>query len=129
MGTNNEQQTALSTDAQRLLHVLQVCCHARHLAKPDRELAVRLELPERSMVDLADELLAAGHLVIAETIAPMGRWILDTAQDLAPAKSYDRVLGSRAVKIFRRRRNLRRAIYRVESARAVESTGQRRLFA
>lgn len=123
--------SALSTSspASRLLEYLKRWAGARERAKTDAAIAAALGIPVREIVDLADELLAAGHLVVAEVTAPHGRWLLAPTADLAPARHYANSLGRRGVSILLRRKHLRRAIARADAARLIDSTGQRRLFA
>lgn len=77
----------------------------------DKELAKMLRVPVRALVDLAGELIDAGHLVTAScgTSNP-GRCLLKRGDDLAPAVEYLKVLRGRGVKVLWRRRRFRDAL-------------------
>jgi hypothetical protein len=134
----------LSVSALRLLAALQETpCRCRSCAGrtdilpaapghavrvlPDRELARSARLPQRDIIDLADELLAAGHIVIARCAPPMGRWLLPPGADLAPAREYLAQLHGRGLKVLARERRLRRAIELAEQRRDPETSGQLKL--
>jgi len=124
-------QSELTIDAQRLLNYLRNCAASRAQARTDRQIAAALELPERVIVRLADELLTHGVAVIATCAHPMGRWLLTggaSDEDWAEARKYVEVLAGRAKRIFTRRQHAEAALRRTEARRRVESTGQRRLF-
>ncbi len=94
----------LTAEAARLLTALR----ANEGPQTDRHLAGQAGLSVRQIVDVADELLQAGYLVVATTSPPFGRWL----GTIADARTYERVLRSRALKILIRRRHLRQAIAR-----------------
>jgi len=123
-----EQETTLSAPAAELLAFLQRHAYKREFALTDRHIAGEMGIPVREVIDLADELIRAGHLVIAETSPPHGRWLCVPMGDLAAARAYANSLGRRAIKVFRRRKHLRAAIAAAELSRPVGSTGQHRLF-
>lgn len=77
----------------------------------DKELAKTLRVPVRSIVDLAGELIDAGHLVTASCGANNpGRCLLKRGDDLAPAAKYLKDLRGRGVKVLWRRRRFRDAL-------------------
>ena len=110
----------LSIAATRLLTSLR----ARAAPQTDAALAVATGLPERDVIDVADELLIAGYLVCATSASPSGRWL----GTIEHARQYDRVLRMRALKILVRRRHLRQAIARARGqlALAFPAPGARR---
>jgi hypothetical protein len=127
------QSSELSADARRLLEHLRRWATEPDRAQTDRELAAVLNLPQRDLVDLADELLRHGHMVIARTGAPPGRWILlDGDPDQAhwfQAREYAAGLDARAKGIHARAKHAREALATLEARRQVEpTTGQGRLF-
>jgi len=100
----------LSPEADRLYGYLMERAPSRDLARRDAVIAAALDLDVRHIIDLADELLAVGFLVLAETAPPAGRWLLMPGDDLAPAHRYARSLRSRALAIMLRARRVRTAI-------------------
>lgn len=130
MKPQKSEKASLSSDAQRLLHYLQTYAHKRGLAKTDRHIAGALRLPIRSIIDLADELLTGGHIVLAEVTPPHGRWICGcrNAGEVQEAWRYADSLRDRGISILARRKRLVQAIRATEALRKVETTGQGRLF-
>jgi hypothetical protein len=115
----------LSDRAAQLLGLL-TWLHHSHPGEPipDRQIA-NCSLRRREVIDLAAELLAHGHLVIASCDgARPGRFLLTSGDDLAPAYSYLKSLRHRALMIFRRYRDLKRALRLAESHRSPDSRGQ-----
>jgi len=115
--------TENSPNASRLLEILTRQAPCRERAIPDRELARMIECPERDVIDLATELLAAKHAVIAETAPPFGRWLATRMSDLPAARTHANSLGRRGVRILRRRKLLRAAI-EATRARLIEDHRQ-----
>lgn len=105
-------QSPLSGSAVALLAELRKSDLAR--PRTDADLAGATGLPERDIVDLAAELLAAGYLVLADG---RGRWLGTPAE----ARGYIESLGRRAKMILIRRRAVRRAAER-------HTLGDRSLF-
>src|SRR5688572_26166328 len=94
----------LSREAQRLLNYMRDWAHCRELARTDEQLAHAAQSPVRNVIDLRDELLQHGHIVIAEVTRPMGSWLCDPREDLAPARRYADTLHSRGVAALTRRK-------------------------
>lgn len=128
--TTLSQQVELSPDAARLLAYLQAYADQRGLARTDRYLAALLRVPIRQVIDLADELIRAGHVVQAEVQPPHGRWLnrCQTADMVREAQRYAASLHDRGVSILTRRKHLVEAIAAAEARRQTETTGQHRLF-
>jgi len=117
-----------SDNAGALLAYLRARANRREDAKTDKVIARALRCHVREVIDLADDLIRAGHLVIAETRKPCGRWILEhVTADVAAAQRYDAALKQRAARIFARRRNVRRLVATAIAAAAVEPNGQTRI--
>jgi len=130
MADAQEKQTELSTHAVALLEVLRRAAFLRGLAITDKVLASRIGVPARELIDLADELIQAGHVVVAEVSDPKGRWLCTRAEDLTAARRYANSLGRRGVRVLRRRKVVRWAIERADLALPeMDSTGQYLLFA
>ena len=102
-----------SPAARGLLLELQIqrVRHGAGVMLTDKQLAATLGLQVRSIVDLAGDLIDAGHIVPAssDTKNP-GRCLLKRGDDFAPALAYLKVLDSRGVKILWRRRRFRDAL-------------------
>ena len=123
---------SLSGDAALLLSYLERFAPRPDLAKADRVIAAALGKGERSIIDLADELLQAGHVVVARTVFPMGRWLLlpNAGPDLwQQARDYVAGLDARAISIHARAKHARQALERMEASRPTDSRGQQRMFA
>lgn len=120
--------TTLSQNAQRLLQWLQAYAARRDRATTDAQLAAAIGVPHRDVIDLRDELLQAGHIIVAETEKPAGSWLCVQPADLPRAKRYADSLDQRARSIFVRRQHLQAAIAAAEARQAIETNGQRRLF-
>jgi len=103
----------LSPAARGLLLELQIQRdrHGAAMMVTDKQLAASLRVSVRSIVDLAGELIDAGHLVPAscDTKNP-GRCLLKPGDDLTPAREYLKVLRTRGVKVLWRRRRFRDAL-------------------
>lgn len=96
-------ERSLSTEALRLLAVLrEQGATARLKSLPDRTLAELTSLPARDIIDVADELLAHGFLVLA---GGDGRWLGTAEECFAYAES----LEVRGKRILMRAGNARRA--------------------
>lgn len=95
----------LSPGAVALLGVL------RQATAPltDRTLAAMIGTTTREVIDLRDELIRHGYWVIASCKSPYGSCL---TADPNAVEAYLDTLRSRGVKIFRRRRDLRRALQR-----------------
>jgi len=93
----------ISAAATALLQLL------RMLVEPivDREAADHINVSQREVIDLADELLAHGYPVCA---AGRGRW-LGSLRDLL---EYERVTRQRALRILRRCRHIRQSIAKLQ---------------
>jgi len=117
----------LSPEAQRLLDALRTARDRHGPGQPltDARLAQAVGVPVRRVIDLAYELIAAGHLVVAscDRIAP-GRFLLLPGDDLRPAWQYLRVLESRGRKVFTRLQHFRTALEAAERTTAVDTRGQ-----
>ena len=111
----------------------------RFATRPERArshatIADALNLGIRSIVDLADELLRAGHVVVARVTSPFGCWLLDPAKatvaEWEEARAYRGSLNDRGVKILARRQHVDSALRRAEAERPapVPAGGQARLF-
>lgn len=120
----------LSELAMRLLRLLKRHATERRHAITDATIAGMIDVDARKVVDLAGELLDAGHLVVAETTSPPGRWLVSRVEDLHYARHYGAVLGHRAVANWRRSRTVRRLIDQMAAAQRADTTGdgQRWLF-
>lgn len=141
MGTENselrtENRLPLpSPAALELLAYLRSAAPRPDLAKTDATIASALECPERSIVDLADDLMVAGHLVVARVVAPFGRWLLIPSRaDQAAwdeARAYVASLHDRGVKVLARQQHAASALRRAESEHPapVPAGGQGQLFA
>jgi len=91
----------------------------------DEQLARLLAMPKRVVIDLARELIGAGHLVVASCDAKApGRFLLKPGDDLAPARLYLQSLKARGVKVLHRRRQFRRALSAAERQTSPDSQGQ-----
>lgn len=124
-------QTELSIDASRLLNYLRNYCTDPSRSKTHRSIAEALSIPDRSVIDLADELLQAGHVVIARVRPPMGIWLLDPSSPTdhgREAYEYHTALRRRAGSIYVRARHVRLALARLEAQRHRETSGQLTLF-
>lgn len=134
LGTENYSPPP-SPAACELLAYLRSSAHRPDLAKTDAVIAAALELPERSIVDLADELLQAGHLVVARVVAPFGRWLLipERADPAAwdEARAHVASLHDRGVKVLARQQHAASALRRSEARRPdpLPPGGQGQLFA
>lgn len=117
----------LSEQAVRLLSVLRSVARGPENATPDKRLAELCQVAPRIVVDLAGELLDAGYIVIASCKPPMGRFLLEPGDDMAPARAYLASLRRRGIRVLRRRRRLASAIEQAEQSRAVRDDGQRAL--
>lgn len=128
------QTPPLSPSACELLDYLRRLAHRPDRSRTDAAIAADLDLPERSIVDLADELLRAGHLVVARVSAPAGRWLLIPERAGEPewteARGYVASLHDRGVKILARQQHAASALRRSEERRTapVPPGGQARLF-
>jgi hypothetical protein len=102
----------LSANALALLTLLKAHgATAPARALTDRQLAPLLDLPERDIIDLAGELLDAGHPVAAVCTGRPGRFIAER-HDL---REYVLSLRRRALKVLRRYSAAKRALQRIES--------------
>lgn len=116
--------TPMSQGAVRLLRALREHGATRRAAAlTDARLAELTGLAARELVDLSFELIEHGWLVLAETVAPPGRWLLEPGADLAPARAYLDSLQERSVAIFRRRAAVRACIERYESLAQTAAPG------
>lgn len=133
MQTSTSPESPPSPNALLLLDYLRRWAPRPELARPDRVIAKALNLPERLIVDLADELLRAGHLVVASCVHPMGRWLLRPEapeEHWQRARDYVASLKERGVKILARQTHAASALRRTEAARLSPPPvgGQARLF-
>lgn len=94
----------------RLLRLLKRHATERRNAITDATIAHMIGVDPRQVIKLAGELIEVGHLVVAETTDPPGRWLVSRAEDLHYARHYSNVLGHRGVENWRRRSAVRRAI-------------------
>lgn len=122
----------LSPDAMRLRDLLRRFAFSPATARTDRSIASDLSIPERVVVEVADELLQAGWLVVARCKSPPGRWILlDDDTDPAhiqEARDYAKQLDDRAIGIHVRAKHARDALAAREARRGTQFARQGRLF-
>ncbi len=118
----------LSDPATRLLRLLKRHATERRNAITDATIAHMIGVDPRQVIKLAGELLEAGHLVVAETTEPPGRWLISRAEDLHYARHYAAVLGHRAVANGRRCSTVRRLVEQLAASEGAEVNGQRWLF-
>ena len=125
--TDCQSNPPCSHDAQALLLALQLHRGRVGVGKPltDRELAGRIGVAQRAVIDLAAELIEAGYLVIAtcDSSAP-GRCLLLPTDDLAPVYQYYKDLKDRGVAVLHRARALGAALRAAERQRNPASNGQ-----
>jgi len=106
-------QPELSPRARHLLLELNIqrAHHGAGAMVKDKDLAKSVHAPERDIVDLAGELIDAGHLVMASCDSNNpGRCLLKRGDDLQPALDYLESLHERGVKILSRERRFRDAL-------------------
>ncbi len=116
-----------SLAAQRLRYELELIRARLGVGRmtTDRELARLVGVNVREVVDLAGELLTAGHLVIASCdVRNPGRCLLFPQDDLRLLQVYIDSLSTRAKKILNRRKHLRKARATAERKRQVGTDGQ-----
>jgi len=119
----------LSPPAARLLDVLRRYARRRESAITDERLRKMLGVSKREVIKLADELLRAKILVLAETSPPMGRWLAgDDPADLPLANCHANNLDKRARKIHVRAKLVRLAIEATSQRLRSDGTGQAWLF-
>jgi len=121
------KQNGLSERACQLLGLLLTWRERMGVGVPvtDDILGHRLGTHPRNVINIAGELLAAGHLILASCDNwAGGRYLLRPGDDLRPAYEHRDALRKRARKILLRRRNLIRAIRRAEALHEPETDGQ-----
>ena len=120
-------QPDLSPAARSLLLELSVHRGRRGAGVPltDEMLAAKLRISRRVIIDLALELISAGHLVVAscDSESP-GRFLLLPGDDLTPAKHYLQTLETRGIKILHRRKQFAAALANAERQTSPDSQGQ-----
>ena len=129
--SDQSQQSRVTGNAQRLLVYLQRFAPRPDIARTDEVISRALEIPERTVIELADELLQAGHMIVASVTFPAGRWLLtEDAPDeyWLKARKYADGLTSRAIQIHARAKHAKSAMEVMEQRRRVRTNGQANLF-
>ena len=120
----------LSAEAACLLGALRKHeCYRNDKALTDARLAEICHVPERTVIDLAGELLDHGYLVVARVTPPYGRYLVLPGDDLSAARNYAEQLVGRVKGAAARARKVRACIRRYEQQMfPADDRGQGNLF-
>lgn len=116
----------LTREGEQLLSVLiRLGAKSKDSAVTDKRLAAETGLPQRDIIDIARHCINAGHLVLATTRAPFGRFLLARDGPLADAYAYADDLDERAVACLARSKDVRITVAKIERSRLpIDSRGQ-----